>query len=172
MSDAFDIAFKQVVGLEGNYSCDPSDGGNWTGGKENSGQLVGTMFGISAASYPKLDIASLDLAKAKSIYQNDFWDRLKCDTLPDPVAIALFSMAVNLGCSGAAKALQRALKLNDDGVIGNLTIGTATSLPPNEVLERFLTECAWDYTQLAQFDTYGKGWLSRVIQVAVNAVVA
>lgn len=166
---AFDQAFTELVGLEGNYSNDPRDPGNWTGGKENVGELKGTMYGISAASYPKLDIASLNLPKVKGIYLTDFWDRCKCDTLPDAIAIALFKEAVNLGVDGASKAFQRSLKVTPDGVIGQLTIGIATSSPPKQVLEQFLTQCAFEYTQMENFKVDGKGWLSRVIKTAVEA---
>lgn len=166
---AFDTGFEELVGLEGKYSNDPRDPGNWTGGKENVGELKGTMYGISAKSYPKLDIVSLTLPKAKSIYLTDFWGRLKCDQLPAPVAIALFKEGVNLGVEGAAKAFQRSLRVDADGSIGQITIGIATSSPPKIVLEQFLAECAYEYTKMALFAVDGKGWLSRVIKTAVEA---
>lgn len=169
MSDAFNRAFTEVVGLEGNYSHDERDPGNWTGGEINKGQLKGTMYGISAAAYPKLDIASLGVAQVKQIYRDDFWSLLKCDTLPDAIAIALFKEGVNLGVSGAAKAFERSLRVTPDGSIGQVTIGIATSSPPKDVLCNFLTECAFEYTQMNAFKTYGKGWLSRVIKTAVEA---
>lgn len=169
MSDAFNRAFTEVVGLEGNYSHDERDPGNWTGGEVNKGQLKGTMYGISAAAYPKLDIASLGVAQVKQIYRNDFWDALKCDTMPDAIAGALFKEGVNMGVAGAAKAFQRSLKVTVDGVIGQMTVGIATSSPPRDVLCNFLTECAYAYTQMDAFKTYGKGWLSRVIKTAVEA---
>jgi lysozyme family protein len=168
--DAFNTAFAQTIGLEGKFSNDEKDPGNWTGGAVNKGELKGTMYGISAAAYPTLDIASLGLPAVKAIYQRDFWDKMRCDTMPDVVAIALFKEAVNMGPTGAAKALQRSLKVTPvDGVIGQVTTGYATSEAPKLVLEQFLTECAFTYTQMENFSTYGKGWLSRVIQTAVEA---
>jgi lysozyme family protein len=171
--DAFNTAFAQTIGLEGKYSNDEKDPGNWTGGAVNKGELKGTMYGISAAAYPTLDIPSLGLPQVKGIYQKDFWDRLRCDTLPDIVAIALFKEGVNMGPTGAAKALQRSLRVTPaDGVIGQVTTGVATSTAPKQVLEGFLTECAYEYTQMENFDKYGKGWLSRVIQTAVEATLS
>lgn len=167
---AFDQAFTELVGLEGKYSSDEKDPGNWTSGKVEVGECKGTMYGISAAAYPDLDIMGLNLQKAKAIYFQDFWSKLRCSNFPDPIAIALFKEGVNLGVEGAAKALQRSLRAqNVDGVIGNLTIGLATSQPPKQVLCQFLTECAVAYTQMANFKVDGKGWLSRVIQTAVEA---
>jgi len=166
---AFETAFIELVGLEGNYSNDENDSGNWTGGAINKGELKGTMYGISAASYPTLDIVSLSLDKAKAIYFTDFWNKLRCSSLPDVVAIALFKEGVNLGVSGASRAFQKSLKVSPDGVLGQITIGIATSNPPKQVLENFLGECAWEYTQMSKFSLYGKGWLNRVIKTAVEA---
>lgn len=166
---SFDQAFTDLIGIEGKYSGDARDPGNWTSGKVEVGELKGTMYGISAASYPKLDIAGLTLVQAKSIYLQDFWNALKCSQFPDSVATALFKEGVNLGVSGAAKALQRSLKVTADGVIGQLTVGYATSSPPKEVLCNFLTECAVEYTQMENFKIDGRGWLNRVIKTAVES---
>ena len=166
--DAFNTAFANAVGLEGKYSSDENDPGNWTSGKVGTGECKGTMYGISAAAYPNLDIAWLSLAKAKAIYLTDYWSRLKCSAFPDPIAIALFCEAINLGVSGAVKALQRSLKSGDaDGVVGQLTIGLATSGAVKEVLVNFLTECAVEYTKMDLFKQDGRGWLGRVIRTAV-----
>ena len=37
-SAAFNKAFENVIGVEGGFSDDPKDPGNWTGGKEGSGK--------------------------------------------------------------------------------------------------------------------------------------
>ena len=57
----FKQAFDLLIGHEGGYTNNPNDPGNWTGGKVNSGTLRGTKYGISAASYPTLDIKNLGL---------------------------------------------------------------------------------------------------------------
>lgn len=165
---SFDTAFAQVIGLEGKYSDDERDPGNWTGGAVGQGELRGTMYGISAAAYPKFDIKSLTLLKVKSIYLTDYWDKIHGDLLPAPVSVALFKAAVNMGISGAVKALQRAIKVDADGVLGQVSIGMIVAHPPMLTLQQFLTECAWEYTQMAAFPTYGKGWLSRVIKTALE----
>jgi lysozyme family protein len=169
--DAFNQAFTETVGLEGKYSNDASDPGNWTGGKENVGELKGTMYGISAAAYPNEDIINVDIPRAKFLYNRDFWTPLKCDQFESQeFAIVLFKEAVNMGRVGAVKRLQEAFKISPiDGVIGNLTLGMINRLPPKEVISTFLTQCAWDYTQMALFPKDGKGWLSRIIQTALEA---
>jgi lysozyme family protein len=166
---SFNQAFTDLIGLEGKFSIDPTDPGNWTGGAVNSGKLAGTMYGISAAAYPTLDIASLSLTTAKGIYLNDYWNRMRCSAFPDVIGTALFKEGVNLGVETAVKALQRSLRTNPDGVVGNITIGLATSTAVKEVLCGFLTECAVEYTRLPNFKIDGRGWLSRVIKTAVES---
>lgn len=169
---SFDKAFVELIGIEGKYSDDERDPGNWTGGKVGVGELRGTMYGISAAAYPTLDIKSLTLPRAKALYLQDYWDKVKGDLLPDVVAVALFKEAVNLGVEGAIKAFQKSLKVDPDGVIGQVTVGIATSSPPQIVLLQFLTECLYEYTQMANFKVDGRGWTSRVIKTALEADLA
>lgn len=166
---SFDQAFKDLVDIEKGFSDDPKDPGNWTGGKVNSGTLNGTMYGISAAAYPKLKIQTLSLSAAKAIYLSDYWDAVKGDALPDPVATSLFKVAVNMGPKTAIELLQKSLKAEADGTIGAITIGYATSLSAKEVVTQFLTEVAIAYTKMPGFANYGNGWLSRTIQTAFEA---
>lgn len=166
---SFDTAFTDVVDIEKSFSDDPRDPGNWTGGKVNVGQLNGTMLGISAAAYPNEDIKNLTPSKAKVIYLRDYWDKCRCDTLPDPVACALFKQAVNMGVSGGIKAFQRSLGAQVvDGVIGPVTIGYASRISPSEVIENFLTECAKEYIGMSNFSVEGVGWMRRLIKIGLQ----
>ncbi len=72
MSD-FEMAVAVVLRHEGGFQRDPGDRGNWTGGAVGLGELRGTKFGISAASYPGEDIEGLTEERAREIYYKDFW---------------------------------------------------------------------------------------------------
>lgn len=154
-------AFDVVVGIEAEYQCSPKDRGNWTSGKRGVGELKGTKYGISAMSYPHLDIKNLTLEQAKEIYKHDYWHKYKCDYLPDALSLAVFDYAVNSG-KQAIYDLQRSLNVTVDGIIGNQTIGAANSKPLKEVLQDYLlrrlhfmiTKCNWQ--------EYGKGWGTRI----------
>ena len=61
----FDKAFDRLIGHEGGFTNDSRDAGNWTGGKVGVGKLVGTKFGLSAATYPTLDIKNITIVEAK-----------------------------------------------------------------------------------------------------------
>jgi lysozyme family protein len=149
----------------------PDDPGNWTGGKIGAGELKGTKFGLSAASYPMLDIVSLSAADAAAIYRRDWWDRFDLGRLPGPIAAKLFDAAVNIGIESAVRALQRALRaagvarLVDDGRLGPITIGAASATAPDIALPALREALAGHYRLIAANSRaqarFLDGWLAR-----------
>jgi lysozyme family protein len=101
MKESFDKAMSFIFSWEGGFTSDPNDNGNWTGGKINSGELKGTNFGISAASYPNEDIKNMTKERATEIYQQDYWNVMKCDDLPYPLDCVCMDTAVNMGIGRA-----------------------------------------------------------------------
>jgi len=164
-SKAFNLSFENVIGVEGGYTQDPEDTGNWTGGRKGVGKLNGTKYGVSAASYPSLDINSITLDDAKAIYHRDYWQVISGDDFSFPVSNALFDCAVNSGCASAAKLLQKVLNVSSDGKIGKQTIAAAQDKDQTELLIDFLTARAVFYARLAKFELYGKGWMKRLFIV-------
>lgn len=146
----FDSAFHLVIGHEGGYVNNPRDPGGET------------KYGISKREYPNLSIKNLTLGDAKQIYRNDYWDRLQLDQLPDAIRFDLFDAAVNSGLTTAAKLLQRAVKVADDGVIGSITISAANAMNP-ETLDKRLSGYRLLYlTEIKAWPVFGKGWVKRV----------
>ena len=164
-SKAFNLSFENVIGVEGGYTQDPEDTGNWTGGRKGVGKLNGTRYGVSAASYPSLDIKSITLDDAKAIYHRDHWQVINGDAFSFPISNALFDCAVNSGCASAAKLLQKVLNVSSDGKIGKQTIAAAQAKDQTELLIDFLTARAVFYARLAKFELYGKGWMKRLFIV-------
>ena len=158
----FDEAFETVIGHEGGFTLHSGDPGNWTSGKVGIGTLKGTKYGIAANTYPNEDIKNLTLDRAKQLYKRDFWDKAKCDQLPDGLRFHVFDVSVNSGVSRGVKTLQQALGVNDDGIIGNQTISAAKSQNAHEILIKFYSFRIAFYTSLNTFSTFGKGWMNRV----------
>ena len=154
--------FETTMMFEGNYQCMYSDRGNWTSGKVGEGELKGTKFGISAMSYPNLDIKNLSYEKAQEIYQKDYWERCKCDFIPDALSMALFDFAINSGTKTAIKYLQKALDVKADGIIGNQTISACNSKINKDLIEKYFDERLNYLSKLKMFSTYGNGWGRRV----------
>ena len=166
----FDRAFDMVIGHEGGLSMDRADSGNWTGGKRGNGKLKGTKYGISAASYPNLDIRNLTVTDARAIYLRDYWNRCDCDRWPDGVAYAVFDGAVNMGVGRAVRFLQIAAGASPDGIVGPITRGKVAGADPVELIRDMLVSRMEHYLSLGGlFDRFGKGWTRRAFDVAIAA---
>lgn len=164
-ADQYDFVFGQVLGHEGGFQNDARDRGNWTTGVIGKGQNKGTKFGITAMSYPDLDIRNLTIAQAKDVYRRDYWDRLKLDRVPAGVDLALFDFAVNSGRDRAAKTVQVSVDVDADGLIGNETIAAINAADPNDLAAEICDRRMSFLRSLPTFKTYGKGWTTRVAGV-------
>ena len=126
--NAFDSALKHTLGIEGDFSDDPSDSGGAT--KWGITESVARAFGYSGP------MQNMSVSMAKSIYRRNYWDLLKLDSIADlsaGIAREMFDTGVNCGVGFAGKCLQRALSavnhngkdypdLVTDGLIGQMTI--------------------------------------------------
>lgn len=146
----WNTAIKTTLGFEGGYVNDLKDSGGET------------KYGISKKAYPDLDIKSLTVEQAKEIYHKDYWDKCKCQFIPDALSIALFDFAVNSGVKRAIRYLQRALGVTVDGVIGNQTIGACNRVPTKYTLEKFMQYRLEFLMSLKGWQHYGNGWGKRV----------
>jgi lysozyme family protein len=153
-----------TLNVEGDYQCDPNDKGNWTSGKIGVGELKGTKYGISAMSYPHLDIKNITKDFAEYLYKRDYWDRNKCNYMPDALSIAVFDY-VFLSGKQAIKDLQASLGVKVDGIIGNQTIGACNSKPLKPLINEYFNRRIQFITELGnkpKYSKYKKGWLNRV----------
>lgn len=162
MSITFDQAFERLIGHEGKFTNDRQDRGNWTTGVIGKGQLNGTKYGISAMTYPDLDIKSLSLEQAKNIYKRDWWDKINADQIDSALVFQVWDFAINAGMGTAKRKLQLAVGVLDDGIIGNLTIQAINKADLNDILLKFNAERLKYYTSLSTWSRYGKGWTLRV----------
>ena len=149
----WDSAFDLLMMNEGGYVNNPKDPGGET------------KYGISKKAYPNEDITNLTLDRAKEIYHRDYWDRCKCDYMPDALSVAVFDYAVNSGVKAAIKSLQIVLGVKVDGIIGNQTIGAANRLPLKRVLEDYLNLRMDFLMSLKTWKHFGRGWGARINRV-------
>lgn len=146
----FDEAFERLLGNEGGLVDNPADPGGLT------------RWGISQRSYPDLDIRNLTEVDARAIYQRDFWDVLGADQYDGAVGFQLFDIAVNSGVRNAARILQRAADVPDDGVVGPQTRAAVAAMSVPAVLLKLNAERIGFYTANQNWLTFGKGWSNRV----------
>ena len=146
----FDECFAKLIGHEGGYVFDARDPGGET------------KFGISKRAYPNIDIHALTLDGAKSIYRKDYWQRCRCDELPQGVAFDVFDAAVNSGPGQAIRWLQRAVGVADDGIIGPVTLAAVRKSDPAALRARYSGVRLEFMTQLSTWPAFGKGWARRI----------
>jgi lysozyme family protein len=140
----------EVIRLEGGYVNDKTD---------NGGE---TKYGISANAFPHEDILNLTIERAKKLYLEKYVRPCKAHQLKEDLQYIHFDTAVNMGVNGAAKVLQRAAKVEADGIIGNITIEASKSVSK----ELYLLHRAFRYMSIIGNNhsqaKYSKGWKNRL----------
>lgn len=132
---------------EGGFQDADWDLGNWTGCEVGKGEKKGTNFGISACSYPDLDIRNLTIEQADAIYFRDYWQASGADKLPWPFCLLVFDTAVNFHPTTAKKWLEQS---------GNNAL-------------TFVALRLRGYRHSASWAQAGDAWVDRVIDVAMEA---
>jgi len=114
----------------------------WEGGYGNDPKDPGgeTNFGISKRQYPTLIIKDVTQEEAKDIYEVDYWKKSGADALLWPMNLIVFDTAVNMGVS-KAKAI----------------------LSDNPYWRDYIIARIETYTKYRGFNTFGHGWINRVI---------
>lgn len=163
MPNVFEQAMSIVFAEEAGFTDNPRDNGNWTGGHQGVGELRGSNFGISAASYPTLDIKNISRATAHSIYERDYWLKFACDKLPPPLALLVFDAAVNGG--HPIVWLQTAVGTTPDGSCGPATLNAiaAHKGQGTTVCAKFMAQRLLYDTSLASWSTFKGGWSMRLM---------
>jgi lysozyme family protein len=152
VADKFSTAINRVLGAEGGYANNPAD----PGGETN--------WGISKRSYPKCDIKGLTREVAVELYHRDFWVPAGCEALPLGIASQLLDFAVNSGIRVAVCALQRAVGVADDGVVGPHTRAAIAAAEPHDLVMRLLAQRLRFMAGLKGWPAFGAGWARRVAQ--------
>lgn len=169
MTPNFLKAFAELIGHEGGYKCEATDHMDWSSGEIGKGELRGTKFGLSAGTYPNLDIKNLTLDQAQDLYFKEWWTRFQGDSLPYELAFEVFDSEVNHGHGMGVKFLQKALGVTVDGVMGPVTLAKAKAMDEDKLIMRFLSKRLVFFTQCSTWNTYGRGWANRVANLLIEA---
>lgn len=160
MHTAFDAAWRFIQQSEGGgvLHKDPDDPGGLT------------RWGISQRAFPDVDIALLTESAAKQIFRDHYWTPCQCDLLPPSIAVAVADSAFNQGVRRATVLLQRALRVEEDSILGPETIQAAQGAIPKDLLVDFLSHRALAYAE--GNPKFRRGWFRRLfsLQFAVLEV--
>lgn len=170
MTDNFERALGLVLGHEGGLSDHALD----RGGRTNLGITQATYNTFRRGrglSQRKVDFITAD--EVRAIYREMYWDEVRADELPWPLAYATFDAAVNSGPDRAARWLQQSLGVDVDGKIGPKTLaaarakGASALIPLMKARSDFLADLVKRAPSQAAFL---KGWLRRLFDVTKGAL--
>lgn len=160
----FRTAIETVIAThEGGFQNRADDPGNWT----PSGELKGTKFGISAHSFPDLDIEDLTLNDAEDIYRKH-WGGFAA-IADQAVATKVLDLAVDMefGDHGPATTiLQKAIvacgiPVKVDGVLGPKTITACNNLPAEQLKPALIAAAVAHYQAIEAARPGQKGWFNN-----------
>lgn len=162
MKDNFGPALAAVLIHEGGYVNHPRD----PGGATNKGvtQRVYDDFRVNNGVFPR-SVKHIQQAEVETIYRKQYWDACRCDDLPAGVDYCVFDFAVNSGTNRAARYLQRAVGVLEDGKIGPITIAAAKAKCASDTINGICDSRMAFLKQLGTFPVFGKGWSRRVSDV-------
>jgi lysozyme family protein len=162
MSD-FAKAIEMVIAThEGGFQKRVDDPGNWT----PAGELRGTKFGISAHSFPDVDIEALTLNEAEELYRK-IWGMFAA--LEDQrVLTKVLDLAVNMEWAGRGPAvviLQKAIAIcgghvEQDGIFGAQTAEEANKIDGQWLLDVICAQAKAHYKALEAAKPEMKAWFA------------
>lgn len=170
MKPRFETCLEYVLGNEGGYSNHKSD----KGGATNRGitQSVYDDWRISSG-LGRQPVSGISNDEVKAIYLSRYWILGKCNRLPAPLDYVHFDGCVNHYIGQAARFLQRALGVTDDGHIGPVTLRAVEEEMHagnvESVCKDILTQREAFYRRIVERDpsqaVFLKGWHNRIADV-------
>ena len=166
MKENFEAALKALLKHEGGFVNHPQD----PGGMTNLGVTKRVWQDYVKREVDESEMRSLTPEAVAPLYRGMYWDAVRADSLPAGVDLVTFDCAVNAGPRQAAKFLQRAAGVKDDGAIGPATLETVRGRDAKEMIESFSEQRLNFLKALPTFSTFGKGWTRRVEEVKIEAL--
>ena len=166
----FKLAWALTLVHEGGFTDNENDNGNWTGGHKGVGELKGTKYGISAHSFPDLDIKNLTPEDAGKIYLEKYWNPLYNQIEEQVIANKLFDFSVLMGVNTAVRLLQEVLQtgfqIQADGGFGPITLSAINKSDVVSLLKSYKTHLASHVLAIAANNPndrqFVNGWLKRI----------
>jgi lysozyme family protein len=161
MTDNFDNVMALVLKEEGGFSNDPRD----PGGMTNLGVTKRVWEAFVGRDVDEAAMRALTPAAVAPLYRQNYWNRVHGDELPLGVDYAVMDYAVNSGTSRAARTLQQACGVEDDGAIGPQTMQAVNAADPITLIDAVCDQRLAFLQALPSFGTFGRGWTARVQRV-------
>ncbi|SEP51107.1 Glycosyl hydrolase 108 [Methylobacterium sp. ap11] len=114
---------------------------------------------------------ALTVATVAPIYRRNYWDAVQADALPPGLGYVLFDFAVNSGKKRAVIGLQRAFKVAHDGAPGPLTLATAATHKPADLIDALCDGRLSFLRAPSTWPRFGKG-RARLVKAVRKAALA
>ena len=157
MNQNFEHCMEMLLKHEGGYVNHPSD----PSGLTNMGITKRTYDEFHGTNIDKEAMRDLTVEDVTPIYRRNYWERCRCQDLPNGFDWAVIDACVNHRTGRAAKFLQKAVMVNQDGAIGPLTMMAVNDNNPEEIINRLAVYRDAFYRSLSTFETFGRGWIRR-----------
>ena len=161
---------EMILHHEGGYINHPED----PGGMTNMGvtkRVYEEWVGYAVSEHTMKNLKESDVAP---IYKKNYWDRLKCDQLPEGLDLCVFDFGVNAGTGRAAKYLQMLIGATKDGAIGPKTLALVDEYVSlhgvPEAIDDYQDNRQKYYEKLKTFETFGRGWTRRNTETTEAAI--
>jgi lysozyme family protein len=158
MKENFEKSIELVLAHEGGYVHHVLD----PGGRTNLGVTQRVWEDYVGHKVDEAEMRSLTKEMVSPLYRKEYWDAVHGDKLPCGADYLAFDFAVNAGAFRSIKTIQRALNITADGVIGPVTLKAIQETNAEEFIDNFTDAKESFYKSLANFQTFGRGWLNRV----------
>jgi len=159
--DRFPALVPLLLKHEGRFVDDPND----PGGATNMGITIGTLSQWRGWSVTPDDVLALTQDEALEIYRAWYWAQPGIGRLPIGIDRAVFDFAVHSGAKRAIMALQRVLKVADDGKLGPISYAAAAKANPVETITRLIEGRRRFLSRLSIWPRYRNGWTTRLAEV-------
>jgi lysozyme family protein len=167
MTPAFLRALAKTLEHEGGYSNHPLD----RGGATNQGitQKTYDAYRRGKGLEPR-SVLLIEDHEVSDIYYTHYWQPAGCESLEPKLAAAVFDMAVHSGPWNAKLALQRAVRVRADGVIGPVTVEATRKTPA--VRLKFLKQRGAFIQEIVMLRpsqvAFLEGWINRLLEQAYD----
>jgi lysozyme family protein len=151
----FNLALAFVLDQEGGYVHHPAD----PGGETN----YGITKAVAVAHGYRGPLRSIPMDWVRRIYQQGYWDRCRCEAMPEhPIRLVVFDAAIHSGVGQSIKWLQRELGVAVDGLIGPVTLAALQRANLDALAHKLINRRLEFLRGLRTWKTFGKGWSRRI----------
>src|SRR5882757_8340980 len=167
MRQNYDEAIRLLLISEGGNDDDPQD----PGGRTSRG-ILQREWDIWIQSHPGLpwDVWDAPQDQVIAIYKQNYWDKLRCDSLPSGVDYSVFDYGVNSGIVRSAKVLQNFVGTAVDGEVGPLTVAAANKTDSRQLITNICDQRLVFLQGLGTWSRFGRGWTNRVNSVKAKSL--